>query len=1159
MPRYMKLLASLLAVVLFPFVSPAYAVSASSEAYLTTLTVNGVSPTSLKGNVFGRYDSKYFYTAQSTDFGSISLTWTQSANSLVEVGIRSVPQLRDAGGFLSGSTLALDDDLFCTTLSNPCPDSDKAGFSTIEIKVTAQDNTTIQWYYIYVVRPLPGDSNVTFTPSAANAQTNIGEVPDPITGPRGFYETPDEGSLYRNGYGLKGWTNPLTDEVMRTGEYFYLGESFSSDPVWVEDVVDLDIEIEDLEPININSASETNQYYSFTSTDTQKIQFSVTTDARYQIALYKYSKTDPNQIYDAIDSLDTDKSFLSIDCNQGDDPSCTPIFRLQLIAHYPSGNQAPKSVNIYLIRLQPNATSSPVRITWPDKNSDNSDDDIDTNVTGGWYQLPQTTPPDRGFLDIDHVAGYTMNVYDDNDNVIDELEYVPGERVPVIYDQTFYANVVRYDISPVMDFYGVRYNFIYTQNMENYCLDGPGIICQAPVSGQFYGAVPNPDFWGPALLASWPVIDGTYFGGGLAFQTIEVDSGCGGPSYWDCTVWPVVMSAQTSSPAPSFEFQYTANFILEINANYTLKISDPHCDASEQVLARGWYDLPDPDSLNCNYADHFLAGWEFVGSSMTAQQVADIGRIPLVTDIEVQGIWEDSIVIELKSPDGQTTNDTEEFQAPVTLGAAGIIARDSDYDYDFLGWSLEPYGEILTNDYLLSVSTVLYAIVDSPFQFISPSFSVFGADFEIKNCLFPDDEDICIYEGNPQTPVLGFGNEFVTVVSTDLDFSDPLDDVNQRVTLDWNSFFSGHALEITAEDFYSSDFRIPEAIHDFYFDLDDQNEFSDDELCPAGAPNDMCHQLFTLEYAYTYTSAGETADYNFTIHFIVENGSPGTYSVAFDPLAQTDAYSGRSTWIDWPEDLQDTQVAHFVGWTSNSVNDGDPLVLSSRLPMFPVLQNEEIRPVWLPYYLVSFYRGDSLLGEVQTYGAGTYGQTITAFYSNSGFDPTAGGFLHWSLTPGGSAISSSAEHLSATTLYAVYQGNGQQNDQVSNVPNQGSNNPAPPNPVVPSNPATGGNSSSPDSNWKTRVFIDYANGITTIKAYVPAKYANKTARLEIKRIIRGKVRYYLIGKTGTALENNKAVMIFRVKLRIKTVDFFRIKINGIQVIRSTGDGKPAWK
>lgn len=259
------------------------------------------------------------------------------------------------------------------------------------------------------------------------------------------------------------------------------------------------------------------------------------------------------------------------------------------------------------------------------------------------------------------------------------------------------------------------------------------------------------------------------------------------------------------------------------------------------------------------------------------------------------------------------------------------------------------------------------------------------------------------------------------------------------------------------------------------------------------------------------------------------------------------AISGTKSWANVPstEDLLKTGYMA-TAWGA------DPLgTYGTFRRKIPISSNRTIYAYWKPANKVDFFKFES---DANPYASFRVEQDwpylFEQVFSYELTDPTTAGrnFLGWSLTPTNQQEIDVYNHefTQSTNVYAMWSALPA-NNQNSSWQN-GSNSGAGQSPSqVEAKPEEKSNSSPP----KTSIGIERNNGLTTLKATVPVKYANQNATFEIKRYIRGQVRYYLLGKARTKVSalGSSAEMSFNFKLALKSNDLFRIKVNGIEVIK----------
>jgi len=241
---------------------------------------------------------------------------------------------------------------------------------------------------------------------------------------------------------------------------------------------------------------------------------------------------------------------------------------------------------------------------------------------------------------------------------------------------------------------------------------------------------------------------------------------------------------------------------------------------------------------------------------------------------------------------------------------------------------------------------------------------------------------------------------------------------------------------------------------------------------------------------------------------------------------------------------------HLAGWTSTSNVMTDYFVDY----YFPFVQDEDdFYPVWLPIYAINFYNGNSIIHAVEIWGENQFDEISPSLPQ---------GATGWSATPGGQLVSNNLAITQATNFYAVFPAQNQNNFVQEPAPQAPASTPANPSPTA--TPAPPAEPTATTSKPKTEVKISYQNGVTTVAASIPPTYVNRGARIEQRVIVNGKVRYTTLGRgwthfDKTTKDQSKAVMTFRFSKQLEATDRFRVVVRGVTVIKSFGDGKPAWR
>ncbi|MFM1779332.1 MAG: hypothetical protein RIS51_477 [Actinomycetota bacterium] len=370
-----------------------------------------------------------------------------------------------------------------------------------------------------------------------------------------------------------------------------------------------------------------------------------------------------------------------------------------------------------------------------------------------------------------------------------------------------------------------------------------------------------------------------------------------------------------------------------------------------------------------------------------------------------------------------------------------------------------------------------------------------------------------------------------------------LADHRQNLEVTWESWPDGDPF-ITESNLFSMDFR-----REFWFMeepvVNENNQLTDEELCTDGD----CHEAFVLELE---NLTFDNIAFNYDVFFIL-NSNPAqqvTINFANDATAAPfNTVTQTRGWMALPSLNARTKLDHIATvWTS--LRSWEDLEYVSR---YPILENDTVYPSWQELFQVRFFNGNDTIETDEFVGS----KVLDEYDLDIPESPHE--FLGWALTPTGEVVEPDFLIEADADFYAQW-------DIPIPAPNPPNNNPpAPEPPVSPVTPTPQPPVVVPDTpKPTTTVLISRINGLTSVVTAVPAKYVNKPARIEVRRVVGGKVRYYLVGRAWSHFnkatqDKTKAQMIFSFKLELKPTDVFRVKVSDTQVIRSTGDGKPAWK
>lgn len=345
---------------------------------------------------------------------------------------------------------------------------------------------------------------------------------------------------------------------------------------------------------------------------------------------------------------------------------------------------------------------------------------------------------------------------------------------------------------------------------------------------------------------------------------------------------------------------------------------------------------------------------------------------------------------------------------------------------------------------------------------------------------------------------------------------------------------------------------------------------SDQDIC---SPDEICKRVWDLNIAFT---DNRNRAQSFHINLILFDASepppvfefswypdhPSEFSVEDTPIsAELDINSTndfvdlRNFWLYIPDatefefyipeevnlSYEPKPNHHFQGWSTISNEASDAFTK----PYFPLVQDEILYWVWEELYTVTFFDGNQVIDDTQTWGE----RTLEDLAPN-----LPAGATGWGLSPSSSALRGNYLIDDETDLYAIY--------PPRNSGGGGFTPPAPaPTPEPTPQPAT------PDMQVpqpKTTMNITYENGVTTILATIPPGYVNRPTRLEQRLVIGGKVRYSVLGRAWTHFDKttkdqSKATMTFKFPGELESSDRFRVVVKGVVVVKAYGDGKPAWK
>lgn len=925
----------------------------------------------------------------------------------------------------------------------------------------------------------------------------------------------------------------------------------------------LTITIENLAPITIDFYSASPQYLVFNQdADRSKIDFTISTSGTFQASLYRYldapgvAPTDnfynlPGGIY----SLQTGE--VGTDCDptngiQRFDPYCN-TFRLDIDAYAPGNIGNYVTVELMLIRNAfTNVQVGPVTVIW-DNEGELNEVATDTYLSGaGWYQLPVQVP--------NGVAGpgeqYRITKY--TRQVNPPVDYNPGTYLPIFSDATFSTTYALLNPRPTMQIFGEPFVFANcSADPADTCLTVDGSEYES-VNGIFYvnletdksltdhtddnqqtGSVSwglgrnQQTMPGTAEISSIDfrranfaqVSDGLSVNGTLSDSFLCPEGIC--HEVWKVSLFNNHITTQV--------FDFDVYFIINPDPaeQFTLAVADDEgaTPAPSFQSVRMWRNFP-------NQNNYSKAGFAFGGWSSTATLAPPISLAyyPVLQNDIIYPYWLEQFTVRFFNGNTLLTStpaaisdgqDLSDFQVTLPGGSPPL-----------LGWALTPRGATLDDDYVIYEDMDVYAVWDVPSavpQSDYPVLEIFSQYLTFDEC--PGTSQICLTHDSVVHEKVE--DSFYVVVETDASIASATDDATQTFDVIWRT----HNNQLLEGDFElgSLDFR-HEDFNEIWDGSDERRILTDSFLCPQGT----CHLVWFVEITADNPDGSE---FSATVNFILDTtiNENVTTDVAEDSNSNPpySTYAGIHEWLTFPPLNVFTRTGYLnIGWTSTN-NNSDEL-LPNGMNMFPVLSSDRLYPNWQPSYSVSFYDGQNLLQSFITYGTNI----------REDFSPTLPSdgrtLIGWSLTPGGQAVGASHLITQQVSFYALWQAAPAPNPPANNPP---SATPTPQPTVVPE---------APKPTSKTTVQITRANGITKVLATIPSKYVNKPSRLEVRRIVGGKVRYYLVGRAWTHFnkttpDKTKAQMVFSFKLELKPTDVFRVKVSGTQVIRSTGDGKPAWK
>jgi hypothetical protein len=719
----------------FPTGLPAVASAPSPQYLLSALKIDGEPLMTMQGRVQSMSSSDiidpyatYVYNIASADSTSVTLEWEGPAGSTAELLVDNV--------FLLGQN-ALTSSVVIET-------SRFTASSQIRLTVTSENLANSISYVINVAKRVPSDNyrfwpqnyhfvieSGTFSPTVISG----GQIPDPVDFNHLYWQVPGAGTMFKSGYAFKGWRDDDDpSKVYIPDEFILLDRNISATPVWILDEPGLAISVEGSAAIYIDNYSEATHYVAFDIDAPDKISFSINSDSRFQLALWSYTASTASQvIYDAVDSDTSERRFLKTNCNVDTDPGCPNLFRLEVIAHSPSGQQLPKTVNIMLLRrYAPNALPS-FRFEWSD------DASSDSPVLQGWYQLPSSAP-DEHYPGPTHIlVGFTQTVGGVT------TSYSVSQYVPIFTDQTFKPVFAEVDISPTVNLFGYQLTFDWCQNLVlEYCLSYRGQVYE-PENNAFYITVPLSE---PILdldsssqsfevhWSTWPD-DGEPLGGTSNLYSLDFRR----PWWWayndevqpnsdnelsdeqlcpdgEChEAWGLEL---LNEELDGIVFYYDVRFILDDDPTeqFTVDIANDITSSAfaSTTATKSWISLP--TFSGHVKEDHEATEWtseeswdnleDFTLSNSEFQQ--NPIKYPILGNDVIFPNWQE--LIQVRFLNGNTELLVDEFTGYYELQAFEPELPDSPNE--FLGWALTQSGVILAPDFVIDQDSDLYAIWAAP-------------------------------------------------------------------------------------------------------------------------------------------------------------------------------------------------------------------------------------------------------------------------------------------------------------------------------------------------------------------------------------------------------------------------------------------------------------
>lgn len=493
---------------------------------------------------------------------------------------------------------------------------------------------------------------------------------------------------------------------------------------------------------------------------------------------------------------------------------------------------------------------------------------------------------------------------------------------------------------------------------------------------------------------------------------------------------------------------------------------------------------------------------------------------------------------------------------------------------DFASYNNDPGGQTFTLGEYFPVFTdaTFYAVWENNGP---PIIEIFDNVLAPFRCPAPAEQELCLYMvftayQYPEAQVFSEAantDEYFLSFWTHYDFEDRTDDEDQQIKVSWPLDSTNRTVTLSHQDHrvvndYGTPLEFTDDPNPETLDNTSRN-LPDDWICDLEQP---CKRVWDLDISFT---DNQNRAQTFNLNLIVFDSSlplplfdfdfypdhPSEFDGADVPNNYEWDFEQRLTlWVEAPSTFPDPEIQpqdgvtltygakpnnHFAGWSTLSNQVGETF----SKPYFPLVQNEVLYWVWKPIYNVTFYDGNEVVDQSETWGDRTISELAPELPA---------GARGWGLSTGGSVQSGDYQIDSEINLYAIY--------PPRNLGGGGGF-------VPPAAEPTPEPSTTPDTQLpttKTTVKITYENGVTTILATIPPGYVNRPTRVEKRLVVGGKLRYSVLSRAWThydkvTRDTSKATMTFKFRGRLKTTDRFRVVVKGITVIKAYGDGKPAWK